>query len=412
VSKKFFMLRNKKILLGVTGGIAAYKIPQLVRNFKKNGAEVKVVMTDAAAEFVTPLTLSTLTQNEVVVGSFPKLFNNILRASTWHIDLARWADAMLIAPATANTIAKLAHGFADNAVTTLALAMRGPIILSPSMDVDMWNHQLTQSNISSLEQFGYNILQPEEGELASGLMGAGRLPDLPQIIDAVEELLNNAKKDLSEKKIIITAGPTFEPIDPVRFLGNRSSGKMGFALAAAAAQRGADITLITGKTNLNTPRNVRRIDILTAEQMYNAVIKYSYSTDAIIMAAAVADYTPVKFSSQKIKKTLEGKEQFNIRLKPTKDILNHLGTKKGKTILVGFAVETENGIPSARLKLQQKNLDFIILNNPSEEGAGFDVDTNIVTIISRKGKIVKLKKMSKFRLANQILDRIVKLFQR
>jgi phosphopantothenoylcysteine decarboxylase/phosphopantothenate--cysteine ligase len=403
------VLRNKKILIGVTGGIAAYKIPQLVRDFKKSGAEVKVVMTDSATEFVTPLTLSTLTQNEVVVGSFPRLTKNILQASTWHIDLAQWADAMLIAPATANTIAKLAYGIADNSVTTLALAMRGPVMLSPSMDVDMWNHPITQSNISQLQQLGYQILQPAEGELASGLTGAGRLPDLPKIQQSIENLLTDTYRDLQGKKILVTAGPTYEPIDPVRFIGNRSSGKMGFALAAAAAHRGAEVTLVAGKTHLTTPRLVKRIDVSTAEQMYNAVMKNRRDKDGIIMAAAVADFTPVKIYNQKIKKDIQDKNQFVIKLKPTKDILGKLGTQKGNTILVGFAVETENELKNAKMKLSGKNLDAIVLNNPTEDGAGFDVETNIATFIPKKGKAEKLPKMSKYQLAHQILRRISKL---
>ena len=403
------MLRNKKILIGVTGGIAAYKIPQLVRDFKKSGAEVKIVMTDSATEFVTPLTLSTLTQNEVVVGSFPKLAKNILQASTWHIDLAQWADAMLIAPATANTIAKLAFGIADNSVTTLAIAMRVPVMLSPSMDVDMWNHPITQSNISQLQQLGYQILQPAEGELASGLTGAGRLPDIPKIQQSIENLLTDTYRDLQGKKILITAGPTYEPIDPVRFIGNRSSGKMGFALAAAAVHRGAEVTLVTGQTHLTTPRLVKRIDVATAEQMYNAVMKNRHDKDGIIMAAAVADFTPVKIYNQKIKKEIQYKNQFVIELKPTKDILRELGTQKGNTILVGFAVETENELKNAKMKLSGKNLDAIVLNNPTEDGAGFDVETNIATFIPKKGKVEKLPKMSKYQLANQILRRISKL---
>jgi phosphopantothenoylcysteine decarboxylase/phosphopantothenate--cysteine ligase len=403
------VLRNKKILIGVTGGIAAYKIPQLVRDFKKSGAEVKVVMTDSATEFVAPLTLSTLTQNEVVVGSFPRLTKNILQASTWHIDLAQWADAMLIAPATANTIAKLAYGIADNSVTTLALAMRGPVMLSPSMDVDMWNHPITQSNISQLQQLGYQILQPAEGELASGLTGAGRLPDLPKIQQSIENLLTDTYRDLQGKKILVTAGPTYEPIDPVRFIGNRSSGKMGFALAAAAVHRGAEVTLVAGKTHLTTPRLVKRIDVATAEQMYNAVMKNRRDKDGIIMAAAVADFTPVKIYNQKIKKDIKDKNQFVIKLKPTKDILGKLGTQKGNTVLVGFAVETENELKNAKMKLSGKNLDAIVLNNPTEDGAGFDVETNIATFIPKKGKVEKLPKMSKYQLAHQILRRISKL---
>ncbi len=401
------MLKGKKIVIGVTGGIAAYKIPLLIRSLKKAGTRVRVVMTDAAKEFVTPLTLSTLSGEEVIVGMFPANDAGRVDASTWHITLGQWADVMVIAPATANVVTKLAHGFADNAVTTLALAMRCPIIIAPAMDVDMWNHTATQQNIGTLQEMGYIVLPPEEGDLASGLSGKGRLPELSVIENAVTEVLSKAGHDLKGKKILVTAGPTNEAIDPVRFIGNRSSGKTGFAIANAAAQRGAEVTLITGRVHLATPRNVTRIDVESAEEMFNAVRKHYPRKDAVVMSAAVADFTPVSFSSKKIKKE-QTKTKLSVELKKTVDILHFLGTHKTNNILVGFALETHNEITSAKNKLKEKNLDFIVLNNPLHEGAGFETDTNIVTIISKNNNVERLKKMTKFNVAQEILNRVSK----
>ncbi|MBI4547963.1 MAG: bifunctional phosphopantothenoylcysteine decarboxylase/phosphopantothenate--cysteine ligase CoaBC [Ignavibacteriae bacterium] len=404
------MLKNKHILIGVTGGIAAYKMPLVVREFKKAGADVKVVMSESAKEFVTPLTLSTLSGNEIVVGTFPDQNTNVLSASTWHIKLSQWADVMLIAPATAHTIAKLATGYADNAVTTLALAIRCQLVIVPTMDVDMWHHPATQENVVKLREMGCVIVPPETGELASGLTGEGRLPDVPIIVNTVKGVLRNAHRDLQGKKIVVTAGPTYEPIDPVRFIGNRSSGKMGFAIANAAAQRGSDVILVTGRVSLPTPRHVKRVDIESAAQMHRAVMKYSKNADAIIMAAAVADFTPAKPSHTKIKKERVHSTSFSLELTRTRDILLDLSEKKYHGILIGFALETENGIRNAQQKLGEKKLDFIVLNNPLQNGAGFGSDTNIVTIISKRGKIEKLKKMSKFDIANELLDRVAKNF--
>ena len=401
------MLRGKKILIGVTGGIAAYKIPQLVRDLIKLGASVKIVMTDSAAKFVSPLTLSTLSLNEVVVGSFPKIQSGILKGSTWHISLAQWANIMLIAPATANTIAKLAHGYADNAVTTLALAVRCPVLIAPSMDEDMYTHSLTENNIAILKEIGYHIIEPEQGELASGLVGKGRLPNFVKIRKKIEDILSFADQDLRGKKILVTAGPTYEPIDPVRFIGNRSSGKMGFALAAAASQRGADVTLITGHVNLQTPKNVQRINVLTSHEMLTAVKRNIRNKDAVIMAAAVADFTPLRKEQNKIKKDNLSKT-ISIELRQTTDILKYLSSTKGKFKLVGFAVETQNGISNAMKKLKEKKLDMIVLNNPLEHGAGFETDTNIVTIITKSGKIERLKKMPKYDVAQYILNKLSK----
>jgi len=398
--------------LGITGGIAAYKIPQLIRDLVKSGADVRVVMTESASQFVPALTLSTVSGNEVVIGSFPEEVDHRLNAGTWHIELAQWADVMLIAPATANTIAKIAHGYADNAVTTLALAMRCPVVLSPSMDTDMWLRPTTQANVTSLRELGFIILPPASGELASGLSGPGRLPDLPLIQNAVQDILRFAHRDLDGKNILVSAGPTRELIDPVRFIGNRSSGKMGFAIATAAAHRGANVTLIAGPVSLRTPRNVKRIDVETAEQMYRAMMRHQKQNSITIMAAAVADFTPVQYSSKKIKKESVLTDRSFIEIKRTKDILQELGKNKTDSILVGFALETNNEIAYAKKKLKEKNLDFIVVNNPTKDGAGFETDTNIATIISRHGKTDRLKLMPKYDVANEILNRIVSLVKR
>lgn len=403
------MLNKKHIVLGVCGGIAAYKIPLLVREFVKSGAEVRVVMTESAREFVTPLTLSTVSGSDVIVGTFPGESSSTLHAGTWHIRLGTWGDVFLIAPATANGIAKLANGIADDAVTTLALSFRKQIIVSPAMDLDMWEHDATQSNVSRLRQMGYEVLPPEAGELASGLVGPGRLPELASIVTAVERLLGRARFDLKGKKILVTAGPTYEAIDPVRFIGNYSSGKMGFALAAAAAQRGAEVLLVSGTVALPTPRHVRRIDVESAGEMHKAVMKHRGKSDAIIMAAAVADFTPAKRSSRKIKKDAGTAGRMTIELTQTRDILRELGEAKNGSVLVGFALETEDGLKHARTKLKEKNADLLVLNNALEKGAGFNSDTNIVTILSKRGKVEKLKKMSKIDVANAILDRVARL---
>ena len=400
------MLNNKHILLGVTGGIAAYKIPLLVRELKKARADVRIVMTEAAQEFVTPLTLSTLSGKQVIVGMFPEPTSRSINAGTWHIELGQWGAIMVIAPATANVLAKLAHGYADNAVTTLALAVRCPIIVSPAMDLDMWHHEATQHNVATLKEMGYLVLPPEEGELASGLSGPGRLPEINTLLKEIDHVLDKSHQDLRGKKLLVTAGPTHESIDPVRYIGNRSSGKMGFALATAAALRGANVTLITGNVSLKTPRHVKRIDVESAEEMYRAVMKHAPKTDCLIMAAAVADFTPAFPSSKKIKKESQDKSRLTVELKPTKDILHHLSQQKNNCVTVGFALETNDGLRNAKRKLKDKQLDYIVLNNPLEEGAGFSGDTNIVTIISKKGKVERLKKMQKLDVAHSILDRV------
>ncbi len=406
------MLKGKRILIGVTGGIAAYKVPLLIREFRKAGAEVRVVMTDSAREFVTPLTLSTLSAHEVVLGTFPKESSHTLDAGTWHIDLGRWADAMIIAPATANTLAKLAGGYADNAVTTLALALRCPLIVAPSMDTDMYLHASTQENILSLRETGCFVIPPEEGELASGLTGQGRLPETGTIVRAVDGILSRSAQDLKGKRILVTAGPTHEPVDPVRFIGNRSSGKMGFSLANAAAIRGASVTLIAGPVALRTPRNVRRIDVETAGEMHRAVMAQAKDAHAVIMAAAVADFTPAHPVSSKIKKPKHPDKVPSLILRQTRDILADLSRRKHRHVTVGFALETENGPENARAKLREKHLDFIVLNNPLVSGSGFGSDTNAVTIISKSGRAEKIGTLPKFEVANLILDRVIKILKR
>lgn len=401
------MFQKKKILLGVTGGIACYKACYLVRELRRHGSDVRVIMTRSATEFVTPLTFSTLSQNEVVVDLWPESTSNSTELGVRHIDFGLWADAMVIAPASANTLAKLAHGIADNALTTTVLALRCPLILAPSMDLDMWNHPATQSNISKLRELGYFVVPPGEGFLASGLEGAGRLSEPDVIVEFLGKILRKAHRDFAGRRVLVTAGPTREPIDPVRFISNRSSGKMGFAIANAAALRGAVVTLVSGPVQLGTPRNVERVDVSTAEEMERAVLERSASADIIIMAAAVADFTPVQFADKKLRREEEG--SFPVDLRGTTDILGTLGEKKGQKILVGFALEMENEVQNAALKLKRKNLDLIVANNPTVEGAGFDAETNVVSILDRKGEVQQLERMPKFDVAMHILDRVAAL---
>jgi phosphopantothenoylcysteine decarboxylase/phosphopantothenate--cysteine ligase len=404
------VLKGKHILVGVTGGIAAYKVCYLVRDLKKAGADVKVVMTEAATKFVTPLTFSALSGHAVLGNIWATDQSTLSNIGTQHIDLANWADVYVIAPASANTLAKITYGLSDNLLTIVALASRGPIILAPTMDADMYINAVTQQNVTTLQERGFFIVPPEEGEHASGLTGPGRLPEIRAIIETIERVLDKSTQDFKEKKILITAGPTHEAIDPVRYITNRSSGKMGFALANAAALRGATVTLVSGPVHLETPRNVERVDVESAEQMRDAVFKYASSSDAVIMAAAVADYAPEKSAKTKIKKDA-GAKPTSIQLVETPDILNSLGQKKNKRgiVLVGFALETDNELRNAQEKLKKKNLDLIVLNSLKNKGAGFGVDTNVVTILDKKGKSAKLPLMSKFDVANEILNRLKNL---
>ena len=400
------MLTGKRILLGVTGGIAAYKSAFLVREFVRAGAEVQVVMTRAAAQFITPLTMTTLSRREVVVDMFPPPADQPAVLPVRHIDLALWGDVMLIAPATANTIAKITHGTADNFLTTLVLALRCPLVIAPAMDVDMYLNDTTRRNIAALRETGCIVLEPDEGELASGLSGPGRMPEVDRLFGEVVKSLDGASRDLAGRTVLVTAGPTYEPIDPVRFIGNRSSGKMGFAVAAAAAQRGAKVTLISGPVSLRTPRNVERIDVRTAKEMAAAVMAEFPSADVLVMAAAVADFAPVRSSEQKIKREQKAGGPFILELKENPDILKTAGAEKTHQKIIGFALETENGIEHARTKLHAKHLDMIVLNNPLDEGAGFGSDTNVVTVISASGTVEQLPCMAKFDVANALLSRV------
>ena len=399
-------LKNKKILLGVSGGIAAYKSCYLVRELVKLGAEVRVAMTPSACEFVSPLSFSTLSKNEVIVNIFPDRKGNT-KTSTWHIHLAQWADLFVIAPATVNTIAKINYGIADNALTTLVSARRCPLLIVPAADEDMYLSFTNQKNIAELKMQGVHFLEAEYGELASGLTGLGRLAEVDLIVEKIKSLLSNSTKDFKKKKILITSGPTYEPIDPVRFIGNRSSGKMGQALALASLYRGADVTVITGPTNLTFPPTIKVIKIKTAEEMLKAVKKEFPKCDIFISAAAVADYRPKKISTSKIKKT---ESQLVIELVENKDILKEISKiKKRNQIVVGFSVETENEIDNSRLKLEKKKLDMIVINNPLEEGAGFEVDTNQIYILKKDGSLKKFPKKFKFDVANDILNEIKNL---
>jgi phosphopantothenoylcysteine decarboxylase/phosphopantothenate--cysteine ligase len=399
------MLKGRKILIGITGGIAAYKICNLVRLFIKAGAEVKVIMTPAAAKFVSPLTLSVLSLNEVAINMFqenviPEKLESV-SAKTWHIDYGLWADMFVIAPATANTIAKVVCGISDNFLLSTVLAARCPVIFAPTMDEDMYNNKITQNNLKKISELGYDIIPPEKGELASGLYGLGKMPEPETIFDFVNKKLLK-KKDLTGKKVLITAGPTIEQIDSVRFISNYSSGKMGFEIARAAYERGADVTLISGPVKLENSLKIKRIDVNSSDEMFNAVKKEFTKQDIIVMAAAVADFKPVNKSVSKIKKE-KIKNNFLLELERTPDILKYLGDNKKNYFLVGFALETDNEIENAKAKLKQKNLDMIVLNNPNKKGAGFGTDTNIVTFIDRRN-ITEFPLISKFEVGNAILD--------
>ncbi len=386
-------------MLGVCGGIAAYKICGLVRELKKLNCEVKVVMTESAAKFVTPLTFSTLSENPVMIGLFPETSSSSTDYSVNHIQLALWADLILVAPATANTIAKIAYGFADNLLTSIILANRCPVALCPSMDVDMFENEVTQNNLKLLSGRGFNIIEPGTGFLASGLTGKGRLPDNSEILKGIEKIFLGSTKEFTGKRVVVTAGPTREFIDPVRFISNRSSGKMGYEIARAFAVRGALVTLISGPVDITPPPNVTLIKVNSSKEMFSAVKEKD--ADIYVMAAAVSDFTAAEPSKEKIKKEDFG---MSIKLSKTDDILAWLGKNKSSSLLVGFALETNNETENALKKLETKNADIIVLNNPLIEGAGFETDTNIITILDRKGNKLSLPKMSKYDAANQIID--------
>lgn len=398
-------LSGKKVILGVSGGIAAYKACLIVRNLVKRGAEVRVIMTPSALEFITPLTLSTLSGNEVIVNIFPETQKNGVNLKTWHIEYAIWADLMIIAPATINTIAKISNGFADNALSTVASALRCPLLVAPAADMDMYNNPVNRENLRKLKELlGATIVGGEEGFLASGLSGMGRMADPEKIIDMAELCLAGFKQDLLGRKILVTAGPTFEDIDPVRFIGNRSSGKMGFQIAKAAYLRGAEVTLISGPSSEKAYPEINLIKVRSASQMKLAVEENLVSNDTLIMSAAVADYRPDNVSMKKIKKE---DSLSSINLVKTDDILSCL-SKAGKTI-VGFALETDEELKNAQDKLKRKNLDMIVLNSLNDKNAGFEFDTNKITVIKNTGERKDYPLHSKFITANNILTELNKL---
>ena len=398
------MLKGKKIVLGITGSIAAYKACYIIRGLIKAGAEVQVVITPAGKEFITPITLSALTQKPVVSEFFSQ------RDGTWnsHVKLGVWADAMLIAPCTASTLGKMANGVADNMLITTYLSMKAPVFIAPAMDLDMYKHPTTQENLKKLQSYGNLIIEPQSGFLASGLEGKGRMEEPEEIVKFLDNYFE--PKDLKGKKIMITAGPTYEKIDPVRFIGNYSSGKMGFALAEECARRGAQVTLIAGPVNnqlaVSSSLSIQRIDVESCEEMYQAATKAFETQDAAILCAAVADFRPAEVAQQKIKR--EG-DDLVIRLKPTHDIAAALGkAKRDDQLLVGFALETNDELANAQKKLKKKNLDFIVLNSLQNKGTCFQSDENQISIISRQGQKDFPKKQKK-EVASDIIDELANL---
>ena len=390
--------KNKKIIVGVTGGIAAYKIPQLVRLLKKEGAEVQVVVTEAAKSFVTPQTLSVLSENPVLSD----FFKNSQGEWNNHVHLALWADAIVIAPAGANTLAKMAHGLCDNLLMSIILSSRCPIWVAPAMDLDMWTHASTQANIKTLTSQGVNIIDPEDGELASGLSGKGRMAEPEQIFAVLESQLLPAPNYFTGKRVLVTAGGTQESIDPVRFIGNHSSGKMGFAIADALVQFGATVDIVYGSVSVALPENCAVYPTLSAKEMHAKCLSLFPQCDILIMAAAVADFAPAEIASQKIKKS---EDSITLTLKKNPDILSDLsGNKRQNQITIGFALETENENNNALGKLQKKNLDCIVLNSQSNPEAGFGVDTNAVTVFCNDGKQWQIPTASKTEVAEKLLQ--------
>ncbi|ABP67669.1 bifunctional phosphopantothenoylcysteine decarboxylase/phosphopantothenate--cysteine ligase CoaBC [Caldicellulosiruptor changbaiensis] len=392
-------LKNKNILIGICGGIAAYKVCELIRFLKKSEANVKVIMTNNAQRFITPLTVQTLSQNRVYLDTFESEYFYDIE----HISLTAWADILVVAPATANIIGKFANGIADDLLTTTFLAFNKPILVVPAMNSNMFENKIVQANIQKLKQVGINVLEPEAGLLACGVYGKGRYPENRKIVIEIERLLE--KKDLDGKRVLITAGPTREYLDPVRFISNRSSGKMGFALAEEAYKRGAKVTLVSGPVNIQTYADIEIVNVETAYEMYEEVKSIKDKYDILIFSAAVADFKPKNFRESKIKK--EQEQELQIELQKNPDILKYAGeTKKDWQIVVGFSAETENLIENSKKKLYEKNADLIVANNVLQEGAGFNVDTNIVTLISKE-KVLELPKLSKEEVAGRIFDFIV-----
>ncbi|MCK8140854.1 bifunctional phosphopantothenoylcysteine decarboxylase/phosphopantothenate--cysteine ligase CoaBC [Flavobacterium sp. I-SCBP12n] len=399
------VLNGKKILLGISGGIAAYKTASLVRLFIKAGAHVQVIMTPASKDFITPLTLSTLSKNPV----FSSFYNQDEENEKWnnHVELALWADLMIVAPATANTLSKMVNGTCDNLLLATYLSAKCPVYFAPAMDLDMYKHPSTISNFARLSQFGNIIIPAESGELASGLSGEGRMAEPETIIHFIELDLNN-KLPLKGKTILVTAGPTYEAIDPVRFIGNHSSGKMGFDIANSAANLGAQVVLISGPSHCKVVNSsIQLVEVITAQEMYEACHKFYPDVDVAIAAAAVADYKPKNVALQKIKKAADS---FVIELEKTKDILASLGDQKKNQYLIGFALETENEIENAKFKIKKKNLDLIVLNSLQDDGAGFGKSTNKVTFIDKDFNIEPMELKSKEAVAHDILNKIIAHF--
>lgn len=399
------MLTNKNIVIGVTGGVAVYKVLDVISRLKKLSANINVIMTKSAVKFVQPLSFQSLSQNYVVTDMFDE-------PKTWdveHISLAQKADLFVIAPATANIIGKVANGIADDMLSTTVMATKAPVLIAPAMNTNMYVNPIVQRNIKILKGFGYNFIDPASGRLACGDYGIGKLASPEDIVEEIIKVFEEPlKKSLRNKKVLITAGPTQEAIDPIRYITNHSSGKMGYSLAAAARDRGADVTLVSGPTNIEKPRGVEVIDVITAKDMYEAVLKHFEESHVIIKAAAVADYKPKEISKDKIKK---GDTDLNIELSRNPDILLELGKMKKDKILVGFAAETKDLIENAKSKIDRKNLDFIIANNISQSGAGFKEETNIVSIIDSLGNIEKYDKMKKEEVSNIILDKVQDLIK-
>lgn len=392
-------MKDKKILLAVTGSIAAYKVATLIRLCVKQGADVKVIMTKAAQDFIPALTLATLSKNKVLTDLFEE--------DTWanHVMLGRWADVMIVAPASCNTIAKMAIGICDNLLQAVYLSATCPVMIAPAMDEDMWKHESTKNNLLKLQAYGSIILPVDNGELASGLTGEGRMAEPEFIVETLSNFFNT-KKDLAEKNVLISAGPTYEALDPVRFIGNHSTGKMGIAIANECAARGANVTLVLGPSAEQVPPNIKTIPVKSAAQMYEACVSNFENMDIAIMCAAVADYSPVNVAKEKIKKN---ESVFTIELKRTEDILKKLGTLKTvKQTLVGFALETENEKENALKKLESKNADFIILNSMKDEGAGFGHNSNKITIFGKDGATHSFEMKTKQKVATDIIDTILK----
>jgi phosphopantothenoylcysteine decarboxylase/phosphopantothenate--cysteine ligase len=396
-----------RITIGVTGGVAAYKAAELVRLLQQDGFTVEVVMTRGAREFITPLTFAALSGQKVITDLFEKSSSGEanVESAIEHIAVAQRTDLLLVAPATADILAKFARGMADDFLTTLYLATTAPVIVAPAMNVNMWNHPATQENIEMLRARGVRIVNPDEGYLACGMTGAGRLAGQQEIVAAVRQTLHT-QKDFEGETMLITAGPTCEDLDPVRYLTNRSSGKMGYAVAEAAARRGAKVSLVSGPVNLETPAGVERVAVRTAEEMRHSVVDRLPESTIAIFAAAVADYRPAEMQTEKMKRN---REPLTIRLEPTPDILAEAAQTKGDRIIVGFAAETEHVAENARKKLAAKNADLIVANDVTAEGAGFDHDTNIVTLFSRDGRDLALPKLGKSAVAQRILDEVLRL---